>query len=149
MIREIRTSIFDLQAPADTVEVGLRRRLLDVILGGVDATAVQPTVRISGPVDTRVPPVVADHVVAVLRVMLTFWPGDATEVMVTVEATDHLLVVEVSDNGPGLDRSAVDESMRHLEDEARELGGECTVVPSDQGGTTVRWTWPTWSSSPD
>ena len=149
MIREIRTSIFDLQAPADTVEVGLRRRLLDVLLGGVDATAVQPTVRISGPVDTRVPPAVADHVVAVLRVMLTFWHGDATEVMVTVEATDHLLVVEVSDNGTGLDRSAVDESMRHLENEARELGGECTVVPSDQGGTTVRWTWPTWSSSPD
>lgn len=105
--------------------------------------------RISGLVDTRVSLVVADHAIAVLRVLLTSWHSDATEVMVTVEATDHLLVVEVSDNGTGLDQNAVDESMRHLGNEARELGGECTVIPNDQGGTTVRWTWPTRSSSPD
>ncbi len=149
VIREIRTSIFDLQA-SDAVEVGLRRRLLDVVLDVTGSAAVQPTVRISGPVDTEVAPAVADHVVLVLRELLTHvvWHGDAGTTAVTVEATDRL-VVEVTDNGGALDASAVASPVRDLDHRARELGGERTTVPGDESGAVVRWSWPLRSPTRD
>jgi len=149
VIREVRTSIFDLQASADA-EVGLRRRLLDAVLDVTESASVQPTVRISGPVDTEVAPAVADHVVLVLRELLTHVVrhGSAGETTVTVEAADRL-VVEVVGGGATLDPTTVDSSMYDHERRARELAGDCTVIPDDEGGAIVRWSWPLSPSTRD
>ena len=142
VIREIRVSVFDLQAPSDTVEVGLRRRLLDVVVDATGSRAVQPTVQISGPVDTDVPPVLADHAVSVLGELLAtvVGRGGATEATITVEVTDHLLVEVMA--GGGHDSSTVRDRVRGLEGRVREFGGECAVRPCDEAGVTVRCSWP-------
>ena len=64
-IREIRTAIFDLHAAED--DTGLRRKLLDTAAEAAAGSPVSPSVRISGPIDTVVPPALATHAVAVVR----------------------------------------------------------------------------------
>ncbi|MGH4010830.1 MAG: GAF domain-containing protein [Pseudonocardiaceae bacterium] len=55
-IREIRTSIFDLHTRSENQPGSLRRRLLDATAAASADTGLSPSVRMSGAVDTLVPP---------------------------------------------------------------------------------------------
>ena len=140
-IREIRTAIFDLHTTEE--DTGLRRRLLDTAAEAAAGSAVSPSVRISGPIDTVVPPGVATHAVAVVREAISnaVRHGHAESVTLTVEAGDDLLV-DVLDDGVGIPTDVGRNGLRNLEDRARECGGRLSVRRVEPSGTRLTWCVP-------
>src|SRR4029453_13179506 len=93
-VRDIRPTIFDLQT-TDTVDRGgsLRRRLLDIVTETADG-ALQPTVRMSGAVDSLVAGELAADVEAVVRegVSNAARHSGAGHVTVTLDVADEVVV---------------------------------------------------------
>jgi signal transduction histidine kinase len=142
-VREIRTSIFDLHTTGEGAAGGLRRRLLDAAAEAAEGRGLSPSVRISGAVDTLVPAEVGAHAVAVVReaVSNAARHAQAKAVTLTVEAGDELLV-DVVDDGRGIDPGVARSGLRNLEERARECGGSLRVGPGSGGGTRVSWRVP-------
>jgi signal transduction histidine kinase len=142
-VRVIRTSIFDLHTMGGGTDSGLRRTLLDTAAEAAQGAGVAPSVRISGPVDTLVPPHVRAHAAAVVReaVSNALRHGHPDSVTLTVEAGDELLI-EVVDDGLGIPSDGARSGLRNLEDRARECGGELTVGRGASGGTRLTWRVP-------
>ena len=140
-IREIRTAIFDLHTTEE--DTGLRRRLLDTAAEAAAGSAVSPSVRISGPIDTVVPPGVATHAIAVVREAISnaVRHGHAESVTLTVEAGDDLLV-DVLDDGVGIPTDVGRSGLRNLEDRARECDGRLSVCRVEPSGTRLTWRVP-------
>ena len=139
-VREIRTTIFDLQAADDDgAPESLRRRLLDVVTETA-GDRLRPTVRMSGPVDRLVPGELAADLVAVVRegVSNVARHAEATHVTVTVDV-DSELVVEVLDDGRGIDERGARSGLRNLEERALRRGGGVSVEALPAGGTRLRW----------
>jgi signal transduction histidine kinase len=142
-VREIRTSIFDLHTTGEGADGGLRRQLLDAAAEAAEGHGLSPSVRISGPVDTLVPPDVGAHAVAVVReaVSNAARHAAAKSVTLTVEAGDELLV-DVVDDGRGIEEGVARSGLRNLEERARECGGSLRVGAGDGCGTRVSWRVP-------
>jgi signal transduction histidine kinase len=140
-VMEIRTSIFDLHT-ADEVQ-SLRRTLLDVISELTDGSDVSPSVRMSGAMDTLVPPEVAPHAEAALREGLSnaLRHAQAKNIVVTIEAA-HDLIVDVLDDGVGTPETIARSGLANLENRAEALGGTLTVAPGQAGGTRFTWKVP-------
>jgi signal transduction histidine kinase len=142
-MREIRTSIFDLHTSGEENPASLRRRMLDLVAEASANTETSPSVRISGAVDTRVPPTLAEHALAVLRegVSNAVRHAHASDIVVTVEAgTD--LVIGVTDNGVGMPPDVARSGLLNLERRATEYGGTTTVSANPGGGTRLVWRVP-------
>jgi signal transduction histidine kinase len=140
-IREIRTAIFDLHTTAD--DTGLRRKLLDTASEAAAGSALSPSVRISGPVDTVVPAQVATHAVAVVREAISnaVRHGHPATVTLTVDAGDDL-VVDVLDDGVGIPADVGRSGLHNLQDRARECGGRLAVHRVEPSGTRLTWRVP-------
>jgi signal transduction histidine kinase len=139
-VRDIRTTIFDLHT-TDAADAGdsLRRRLLDIVTETTDA--LKPTVRMSGAVDTLVTGELAADVEAVVRegVSNAARHSGGRHVTVTVDVGDDVVVIEITDDGRGIDLEAARSGLRNLEHRARRHGGSTTVGPLPDGGTRLRW----------
>ncbi|NMH97623.1 GAF domain-containing sensor histidine kinase [Pseudonocardia acidicola] len=142
-VREIRTAIFDLHSPVTGVDTGLRRRLLDTVAEAGAESGLSPSVQISGPVDTIVPPEVATHAVAVVReaVSNAVRHARAGALKVRVDAGDDL-VIEVVDDGIGLDPESARSGLRNLAERAAECGGAFLARAEPAGGTRLTWRVP-------
>jgi signal transduction histidine kinase len=140
-VREIRTSIFDLQTTAEDRAGSLRRRLLDIVAELSGGSGVSPAVRISGAVDTLVSDAVGEHVVAVLRdgVGNALHHAKASEIIINIEAGDNL-TLEVADNGICLPEAIAHASRLAMERRATECGGGTSVLEFLLGGGN-RLTW--------
>ena len=139
-VRDIRTTIFDLHtADSDQFGGSVRRRILDIVTETAGAT-VQPTVRMSGAVDSLVTGDLAADVEAVVReaVSNVTRHSGARHVTVTLDVADDV-VVEVVDDGRGIDESAARSGLRNLEERAARRCGGITVEPLPDGGTRLRW----------
>ncbi|GAB3309885.1 GAF domain-containing protein [Geodermatophilus aquaeductus] len=136
-VRDIRTSIFDLHT-SEQSDDGLRRRVLDTVAG--TAGDLQSTVRTSGAVDTLITGELATDVVAVVReaVSNAVRHSGARHVTVTLDAGDEL-VLEVVDDGCGIDARAARSGLRNLEERATGRGGGIGVEALADGGTRLRW----------
>ena len=142
-VREIRTAIFDLHTTTADDADSVRRRMLDTAAEAAAGSGVSPSVRISGPVDTLVSAEVGAHAIAVVRegISNAIRHGRAQTVVLTVDAGDDLLV-EVLDDGVGIDPDAARSGLRNLADRARECGGELKVRPDEPSGTRLSWRVP-------
>ncbi|MCW2575440.1 MAG: Hypoxia sensor histidine kinase response regulator dosT [Modestobacter sp.] len=142
-VRDIRTTIFDLHT-SDSARDGdsLRRRLLDIVTETAGAD-LRPTVRMSGAVDNLVTGDLAADVEAVVRegVSNAVRHAHAGAVTVTLDVGEDV-VVEVVDNGTGIDREAPRSGLRNLEERARRRAGGVSVVCLEDGGTRLRWRAP-------
>jgi signal transduction histidine kinase len=138
-VREIRTSIFNLQSSWRDGS-SLRRRLLDLVADLTAHTALSPVVRMSGTIDNSVSADVADHAEAVIReaVANAVRHARASELTVTVEAGDEL-TISVVDNGVGMPEVTARSGLRNLERRAAELGGDLVVGSEPGGGTRLMW----------
>jgi signal transduction histidine kinase len=139
-VRDIRTTIFDLHSPAATTQGGsLRRRLLDMVTETA-AGVLAPTVRMSGAVDSLVTGELAADVEAVVRegVSNAVRHSGGEHVTVTLDVTDDV-VVEVVDDGNGIDRRAARSGLRNLTERARRRGGNAELERLSDGGTRLRW----------
>jgi signal transduction histidine kinase len=139
-VRDIRTTIFDLHT-TDTTQHSdsTRRRVLDVVTETA-GDSLQPTVRMSGAVDNLVTGELAADVEAVVReaVSNVARHSGATHVTVTLDVADDV-VVEVVDDGRGIDEHAARSGIRNLDERARLRKGGMTVGPLPDGGTRLRW----------
>ncbi|MFC7615698.1 GAF domain-containing protein [Actinokineospora soli] len=125
-VREIRTTIFDLHTAGDDRPRGLRRRLMDAVTEIAAASGTTPAVRMSGPVDTLVPPSIGDHAEAVVReaVSNAVRHASPSRIVVTVDAGQQL-VVDVVDDGVGLPEHVARSGLSNLDRRARACGGRC------------------------
>jgi signal transduction histidine kinase len=142
-VRDIRTTIFDLQT-TDAAGSGesLRRRLLDIVNETAEGV-LKPTVRMSGAVDSLVTGELAADVEAVVRegVSNAARHSGGGHVTVTLDVADDV-VVEILDDGRGLDPKAARSGLRNLEQRARRHGGEAAVETLVDGGARLRWSAP-------
>jgi signal transduction histidine kinase len=139
-VRDIRTTIFDLQTTdADQHPDSLRRRVLDIVNESA-GDRLKPTVRMSGAVDSLITGDLAADVEAVVRegVSNVARHADARHVTITLDVGDDV-VVEVVDDGRGVDERAARSGLRNLEQRARQRGGDLSVGTLSDGGTRLRW----------
>jgi signal transduction histidine kinase len=141
-IRDIRSTIFALQAPVDEAPP-LRRQIITVIDETTGASGLEVDLHVSGPVDTIVPAQVARHALAVLREATTnvVRHAKASTLGVTVVAADRLCV-EVTDDGIGLLANGHRSGLANLADRATQLGGAFSAARASTGGTRVVWDVP-------
>jgi len=140
-IREIRSTIFALQAP---VQRGLRVSIFALIDGARELLGFSPELHMDGPIDTVVSEKLAEHLLAVLQETLSniAQHAGASHVNVTVEAGTDVLV-RVIDNGTGLPTPRENgRGLQNLEERAATLGGALWAAPLETGGTVVEWRVP-------
>ncbi len=141
-IRELRSTIYGLQAPVDEPP-SLRSLLLEA-----DAATAQlgfaPSLRLSGLLDTAVPPETAEHLIAAVREALSNAArhAQASRVDVVVSVRDGSLVLQVDDDGVGIAIGGRRSGLVNLSSRADELGGELVVTSAPQAGTSYIWQVP-------
>lgn len=142
-IRELRTTIFDLNQPVQKA-ASLRAQVLGETSAAHDRLGFAPAVEFTGPVDAALPDATAAHLLAVLREALSnaVRHAHASGVTVRVEAGDDLLL-EVTDNGRGLDPAVTRSSgLTNMRRRADRLGGTFEITARPVGGTRLRWRIP-------
>ncbi len=100
-----------------------------------------PAVRFDGLVDTRVPPEIAEHLLAVLRESLTNVArhARAAHAMASVKVGEDHVTLTVSDDGIGMPAGGRRSGLLNLADRATALGGRFTTRARDGGGTEIVW----------
>jgi signal transduction histidine kinase len=142
-IREIRSTIFALQARPQASPAGLRARIVAVADQMTSLLGFAPTLRLDGPLDSGVPADVAEHLLGVLREALSNAArhAAASTVEVRVRAQGDLSLT-VTDNGVGIGPGNRRSGLANLEQRARSCGGSLSVAPAQGGGTQLRWQVP-------
>jgi signal transduction histidine kinase len=136
-IREIRNTIFALQAPIG--RRGLRVELFAMADGARDSLGFAPQLHLDGPIDSLVPADTAEHLLATLQEALANAArhSGASRVDIVVEAGPDVLL-RVSDNGSGVeDAVLLGHGLRNLEERAKAMGGSFTLGPAPSGGTLL------------
>jgi signal transduction histidine kinase len=145
-IRDIRSTIFELTPRRGAG--GLKRRIIDLCNEMTPALGASPDARFEGPIDSTVPPEIADHVVAVAREALSNTARHASATSVSVEVAVRgnplELSVVVRDNGVGLgaadgSRTGGGLGLANLEERAVAVRGGSELRPAPGGGTELRW----------
>lgn len=131
----VRTTIRGLSpAPGGSRTVGVRARLLAEVDAAARALGFAPSLRMTGTVDTLVPPPVADHLVAVLRESLSNAARHAHARHVDVHlAVGDAVVLVVDDDGVGVPPDVHRSGLANLARRAADLGGTFTVTPRSPG----------------
>jgi signal transduction histidine kinase len=146
-IRQIRSTIFALQAPSATHR-GLRSQILNLAGEAAGSLGFEPRLHLDGPIDHAVPDDIAVHLMAVLREALSNVArhAHASNVEVTIRAQSGLqLVASVTDDGVGMASTSRPggRGMVNITRRAEELGGDVHVCSAaGQPGTTVTWQVP-------
>jgi signal transduction histidine kinase len=139
-IRDIRSSIFMLQAQPDQDAPSLRARVLQVIDEMTQALDFAPSLRLSGPLDGAVPENVGHELLLALREALSNVTrhASATKIDVSMEVGRDLVLI-VQDNGSGIGDTTRRSGLANLEERARSLGGLLTLGSGEDGGTKLHW----------
>jgi len=142
-VREIRTTIFDLQTGDTATPASLRRRLLDVIGEVTPQSAITPTVQFSGPIDTLVPAPVHPHAEAVLREGLSNARrhASASSIAVSITAAKEFTIA-ITDDGVGMSGDEPRSGLANLDRRAATCAGRCEVTAAVGGGTVLTWRVP-------
>lgn len=144
-INEIRTTIFELGD--SSIGGGLRQGVLALADELAPSLGARPEVSFVGAVDNTVTQQMADHLLAVVRESLTNAAkhAQAARFIVTLSVADDL-VLEVMDDGVGIDLAVTEESpglgLANLRNRAEKLGGTLEIRAADGGGTKVTWRVP-------
>ncbi|MEU5992414.1 GAF domain-containing sensor histidine kinase [Spirillospora sp. NPDC047418] len=140
-MRQIRSTIFALQAPADTES--LRSRVHALVDAAAEQLGFAPSVRLDGLLDTAVDDDCGEHLQAVVREALSNVArhAHASQVTVAIDVHDDLLL-RVEDNGVGIPEEGRRSGLRNMAERAEKLGGSFTAEPRPDGGTVLTWQAP-------
>jgi two-component system, NarL family, sensor histidine kinase DevS len=141
-IREIRSSIFALQARHQAKQPGLRTRILAIADELTGLLGFPPSLRFEGRLDD-VRDDLGGQLLGALRETLSNAArhSGASSVAVTVAAGTELSLT-VRDNGSGMTDQARRSGLANLEQRAARLGGTFRIEPAQGGGTEVDWRVP-------
>jgi signal transduction histidine kinase len=143
-IKEIRTTIFGLQASAGADDPSVRARIVAVVEQSLQALGFVPSLRFDGLIDTTVPDRVADQVVAVLREALSNAArhARATHVEVIVAVNRDQITLVVDDDGIGITDTGRRSGLRNMEVRAKASGGSLLLTNREPSGTHIEWRVP-------
>ena len=148
-IKDIRATIFALQAPETAGGPDLRGDIVALVEEMTDMLGFAPSLRLGAGLGAQVGPEVAEEALAALREALSNAArhADASQVDVTVDVDPGgMLAVQVTDNGTGIPAEGRRSGLRNLERRAEKLGGELRLGPADPGapapGTRLEWRVP-------
>ena len=148
-IKEIRATIFDLQARDSADRLDLRGDIFGVVEEMTPLLGFAPSLRLGTGLGGQIKPEVAEQALAALREALSNAArhAAATQVDVTVDVgADGMLAVEVTDNGTGIPADGRRSGLRNLASRAEKLGGELRLGQADPGGpspgTRLEWRVP-------
>ncbi|MCC9306105.1 GAF domain-containing protein [Kitasatospora sp. RB6PN24] len=141
--KTIRSSIFGLRERSGPQATGLRARVSESVERAAEALGFTPGLVMTGLLDSRVPPAVADDAVAVLQEALSNAArhAKAEHVRVTVAAGAEL-VVTVTDDGVGLPEGGRRSGLANLAERAAAHGGGFRAHGLPAGGTELVWRVP-------
>jgi two-component system, NarL family, sensor histidine kinase DevS len=143
-IKDVRRTIFSLTVPVDSTD--FRKQLDDLMSAAVGGLGFRPALRISGPVDARLPAAYRAHVAAVITeaVSNAARHGAPHEVVVTLSVDDEYVILHVADDGSGFDpeNRVRDSGLANILYRAESLGGTCEITSGPGQGTRLRWQVP-------
>jgi signal transduction histidine kinase len=142
-IRELRSTIYGLQAPTES-RPSLRSQVLQVVDAAASHLGFAPSLRMDGLLDTLATGELADNLLATLREALSNVArhAKATHVDVSVRVHGKVFTVEVIDDGVGMAKDAARSGLVNLASRAEQLGGSLRVTSSRAGGTSLVWQVP-------
>jgi signal transduction histidine kinase len=148
-IKDIRATIFELQARDAADKSDLRADIVDVVEEMTPLLGFAPSLRLGAGLGGEIMPEVAEQALAALREALSNAArhAAATRVDVTVDVgVDGVLTVQVIDNGTGIPADGRRSGLRNMASRADKLGGELRLGPADPGepspGTRLEWRVP-------
>jgi signal transduction histidine kinase len=148
-IKEIRSTIFALQARAVATGPDLRGEIVALVDDMTDMLGFVPSLRLGSGLGGGISPEVAEQAIAALREALSNAArhANASQVDVTVDAaSDGMLTVQVTDNGTGIPDGGRRSGLRNLASRAEKLGGKLSLEPANPGasapGTRLEWRVP-------
>jgi signal transduction histidine kinase len=144
-IRQVRTSIFELGS--DGLGRGVRDNVLSLLEELHPVAGFEVRATFGGPVDTAVPDIVLEHLLAVVREAVTNIGrhAEATTAAVTVSVEAGRCRLTVVDDGCGMAASEPGSGglgLGNMRRRAEKLHGECTVESPPTGGTVLTWDVP-------
>jgi len=148
-IKEIRASIFKLQARDTAARQDLRSDIVGLVEEMTPLLGFTPSLRLGAGLSGQIRPEVAEQALAALREALSNASRHAAATRVDVTAdvdADRMLTIQVIDDGTGIPADGRRSGLRNLAIRAEKLGGELHVGPADPGaqppGTRLEWRVP-------
>jgi signal transduction histidine kinase len=148
-IKDIRTTIFQLQARDTADQADLRGDVVSLVEEMTDVLGFAPSLRLGAGLGATVGPEAAEQALAALREALSNVArhAHASRVDVTVDVDPAgILAVQVTDDGTGPPPDGKRSGLRNLASRAAELGGELRLSPADPAaaapGTRLEWRVP-------
>ena len=142
IVRQIRTTIFDLRTVPGAGPSPTRARLLEVIDAFAPVLGFLPEIHIDQALDEPVPRAVVDDLLAVLREALSNIARHARAgaARVTARTGAGQLTLEVADDGIGLGSSTRCSGLGNLRRRAEHHHGTLTLAANTPSGTCLTWT---------
>ena len=145
-IKDIRATIFALQARDNANEPDLRGDIVALVEEMTDMLGFAPSLRLGAGLGAQVGQEVGEQALAALREALSNAArhAGASQVDVTVDVGPNgMLVVQVTDDGIGIPAEGRRSGLRNLARRAEKLGGELRLEPVNPGtarpGTRLQW----------
>jgi len=142
-IRDIRTTIFRLQARGGEDQASLRAHVTQMVQQMTESAGMTASLQLDGQLDSQIPGGIGEDLLHALREALSNAArhGRATQVDVTIQAGSDLALL-VRDNGTGIKDTSRRSGLANLACRAEQHGGTLTVGPADGGGTELQWRVP-------
>jgi two-component system, NarL family, sensor histidine kinase DevS len=146
-IKDIRATIFALQARATDKPPGARARILAVVDEMSGPLGFAPSLRLSGPLDDLITGELSDQLLSALREALSNAArhARARRVDVTIDVGSdkqderRYALLRVRDDGIGINDVKKRSGLRNLAERARQFGGTMQVSAPPDGGTELEW----------
>lgn len=144
-IRQVRSTIYELGSAG--INQGVRATVLALVRDLNSVVGVEVRTSIDGPVDAAISDQVAEHLLATVREALTNVGrhAKASEVSVNLSVKGGSCILQVRDNGRGLDETETGEGglgLGNLRRRAEKLHGKLFIESLDTGGTLLTWQVP-------
>jgi GAF domain-containing protein/two-component sensor histidine kinase len=148
-IKDIRATIFELQARGTADQLDLRADIVDLVEEMTPLLGFAPSLRLGAGLGGEIKPHVAEQALAALREALSNAARHAAAIQVDVTVdvgADGMLTVQVTDNGIGTPAGGRRSGLHNLASRAEKLGGELQLDAADPGapspGTRLTWRVP-------
>ena len=140
-IRDVRATIFELQAPAAD---SLRNELRSLVREYGRVLRFTPELRVKGPIDTAATESMSESLLKVLREALSNVSrhAQAGAVEILVEVAESHLTLTVDDDGVGIGSTRRRSGLGNARARAVDLGGDLLLGESPLGGARLRWSVP-------